>query len=133
MYIWYISTKRPDLTPIGRIRLKFDLRWPWSENISSEFLRKFLVKTYVYWVHIDYSTRINPNSAILLKFDLWWPFIGHDIYKFGISKNESSRRAFSNIPKIILLEFWFELLRVNIIFSGKEMIESKKSWQSSGN
>ena len=30
------------------------------------------------------------------------------------------------IRKILLPEFWLELLRVNIIFSGKEMIESKE-------
>ena len=30
------------------------------------------------------------------------------------------------IRKIILPEFWLELLRVNIIFAGKEMIESKE-------
>ena len=49
MYIWYISSKQPDLAPIGRVRLKFDLRWPYLtlENIKSEFLRKFLVEAYV--------------------------------------------------------------------------------------
>ena len=41
MYLWYISTNRPDLTPIGRNRPQFDLWWPQStlENIQFEFLR----------------------------------------------------------------------------------------------
>ena len=96
MYIWYIPIKRPDLTPIGRIWPKFDLWWPLLtlRKIKSEFLRKFLFQTNVYWIDLDNSARFDPNSMIWPNFDFWWPLIGHNIFRFGFSNNFRSFKAY---------------------------------------
>ena len=75
MYIWYISTNRADLTPIGQIWPKFDLWWPrlTLKNIKSEFLRKFRVETYVYLMYFDQLARFDPYWTGLTHCNFFGP------------------------------------------------------------
>jgi len=80
MYIGYISTNRADLTPNWT-----DLTQVWPlmtlidlENIKSEFLRKFRVETYVYWIYLDQPGRFDPEldgfDPSLTSGDPNWPW-----------------------------------------------------------
>ena len=84
MYIWYISTNRVDLTPIGRIWPEFDLLWPrlTLKNIESEFLRIFRVETHVYLIYFDQPGRFDPYWTDLTRV---WPLMTPiDLEKYWI-------------------------------------------------
>ena len=75
MYSWYISTNRPDLTPIGRVWPKFDLWWPQltSKILNLNSWENFESKH----MYIEYISTNPPDLApiwrVWPKFDLWWP------------------------------------------------------------